>query len=307
MTRFALSTMFAQQSRFEDGGEFARFAAEAGYDALEISHSTSYEKLRQVVASAVLPIAAVHQPAPFEDSFLGVPNTALNLASLDAGERDEALHFARRSIDVAVEVGAAAVVLHLGHIDDTSLAAMDARLRGGSATNAFVPGALRRTAIEQRTRLAEPYLAAARDALRHLVSHAAATGVVLGIESRINFHELPLAAELPYLLDGFDPALVGYWHDVGHVEVLHRLGYVRRDAWFTQPGVRVVGAHVHDVAGIRDHRAPGHGDVAWQDHLAYLDHLDTWTLEIDQHEPDAAVAAAPRRLAELPTRSGVRG
>ena len=40
MKPLALSTMYAQQDRFADGAVFARFAAEAGYDAIEISHST---------------------------------------------------------------------------------------------------------------------------------------------------------------------------------------------------------------------------------------------------------------------------
>ena len=41
MTRpLALSTMYAQQDRFEDGATFARYVADAGYDSIEISHST---------------------------------------------------------------------------------------------------------------------------------------------------------------------------------------------------------------------------------------------------------------------------
>ena len=47
MKPLALSTMYAQQERFADGGEFAQFAADAGYDSIEISHSTTEEKLKQ--------------------------------------------------------------------------------------------------------------------------------------------------------------------------------------------------------------------------------------------------------------------
>ena len=119
---------------------------------------------------------------------------------------------------------------------------------------------------------------------------------MLGVESRINLLEIPLPTELPYLLEELDIALAGYWHDVGHAEVLHRLGYCERELWFEQPGVRCVGAHVHDVRGILDHRAPGLGDVDFAWHLSRLKHLEWLTLEINQNEPDESVVAAPGLL-----------
>lgn len=307
MTRFALSTMYAQHERFEDGAVFARFAADAGYDAIEISHSTPADRIGQIVAADVLPIVSVHQPAPWERSSLGIPNADLNLASLDRDERAEAIHYARKSIELAAELGAAAVVLHLGQVDDDELRDMDRRLRQRSGPEGFVPGALRRSAIARRSRLSEPYRDAARKSLRELTEVAAPLGVVLGVESRIHFHEIPLAAELPELLDGLDPERVGYWHDVGHVEVLHRLGYVDRSAWLGQSGVRCVGAHVHDVADLADHRAPGAGDVDWHDHLPYLAHLACWTLEINQFQPDDAVRSAPDLLRGALSRGSSRG
>ena len=64
LKKLALSTMFAQQERFADGAVFARFARKAGYDGLEISHSTDAAKLRQIQQANELPIVSVHQPAP---------------------------------------------------------------------------------------------------------------------------------------------------------------------------------------------------------------------------------------------------
>jgi sugar phosphate isomerase/epimerase len=294
---FALSTMYAQHERFENGAEFASFAARLGYDAIEVSHSTPLSKVRQIAGSGRLPVASIHQPAPWEQSFLGMSNADLNLASLDRDEHEEAVHYARRSIELASELGARAVVLHLGHIANRQLVDMDGRLRLGASPEVFTRGALRRSAIELRSAVAEPYVARARAALVELARLAGRLGIVLGVESRLNFHEIPLPTELPVLLDGFDPLLVGYWHDVGHAEVLHRLGYVNREAWFANPSVRCVGAHVHDVRGLVDHRAPGSGDVDWDAHLSHLASLESWTLEINQFEPDEAVSGAPGLLA----------
>ncbi len=86
MSRFVLSTMYAQAERFADGAEFARFAADAGYDAIEISHSTPEEKIDAIRAADVLPIASVHQPAPLR-TVAGRPNANLNLAAIDEQER----------------------------------------------------------------------------------------------------------------------------------------------------------------------------------------------------------------------------
>ena len=90
MKPLALSTMFAQQDRFADGAAFARFAAEAGYDGIEISHSTSEAKLRQILDANVLPVTSVHQPAPLRHAD-GRGNSHLNLASLDPVEREAAV------------------------------------------------------------------------------------------------------------------------------------------------------------------------------------------------------------------------
>lgn len=296
MTRFALSTMYAQHPRFDDGAEFARYALAAGYDAIEISHSTPDEKTRAVVASGFLPVASVHAPAPWALTPSGIPNADLNLASLDEAARVDAVDWASRSIELASEVGARAVVLHLGHVESPALVERDRALRGLFPAADLVACEL---ALRERLSVAPPYLAAARRSLVELADRASERGVVLGVESRLALHEIPHPSELPLMLQGFQPEMVGYWHDVGHTEALHRIGYVSREQWFSQPGVHVVGAHVHDATGITDHRAPGRGDVDLSWHLARVAHLPTVTLEINQFEPDEAVAATPGLLRSL--------
>jgi len=288
--------MYAQHPRFDDGAEFSRYTVAAGYDAIEISHSTPEDKTRAVIASGLLPIASVHAPAPWALTPSGIPNADLNLASLDEAARVDAVGWAGRSIALASEAGARAVVLHLGHVESPVLVQRDRVLRELYPAADLVACEL---ALQERLSAAPPYLAAARRSLVELAARASASGVVLGVESRLALHEIPLPSELPLLLQGFDPEMVGYWHDVGHTEVLHRMGYVPREQWFSQPGIHVVGGHVHDAAGTTDHRAPGRGDVDLSWHLARLAHLPTLTLEINQFEPDEAVAATPRLLRGL--------
>ena len=73
-----------------------------------------------------------------------------------------------------------------------------------------------------------------------------------------------------------------------------RLGLVDRRAWLDANGARCIGAHLHDVDGIGDHRAPGHGDVDvdWSYIAAGLPPHTLRVLEINQTQPADAVSAA---------------
>ncbi|QFG04120.1 sugar phosphate isomerase/epimerase family protein [Tepidiforma bonchosmolovskayae] len=301
MSQFALSTMFAQQPRFEDGAGFARFAAEAGYDAVEISHSTPAAKVAAIRAARVLPIVSIHQPAPYERLPNGRGNGSLNLAALDEDERRQAVAAAARSIDLAAEVGARRVVVHLGHVGTVSEQfeeelALRRAFDAGERESARVRE-LREALIARRAATAGPHLAAARRSLQELVALARPRGIAIGIENRYHYHEIPHPDEYAQLLDGFAPEEAGYWHDVGHAEVLHRLGLIDRHAWLDRWSGRCIGAHLHDVEGIGDHRAPGDGDVSWEYVVQGIRHLSSFTLEINQHQPDERVRAARGFLA----------
>jgi sugar phosphate isomerase/epimerase len=296
MKPLALSTMFAQQERFADGAEFARFAAEAGYDSIEISHSTAEGKLQQILDANVLPVTSVHQPAPWSRHPDGRGNSHLNLASTDDGERREAVRYAIESIAWAARIGVDRLVVHLGQVTDVpEMFEEEFEMRrmfdgGRGAEPRFAE--LRSAAIARRAAAAEPNVAMARQSLLELVHAAEPHGIAIGLENRYHFHEIPQPAEYDILLDGLALGQAGYWHDTGHVEVLHRLGFVDRHAWLDALSARCIGGHLHDVLGIGDHRSPGDGDVEWGYITAGLKHLSQYTLEINQHQPDERVRGA---------------
>lgn len=300
MKPLALSTMFAQQERFEDGRAFARFAAESGYDAIEISHSTTEAKLRQVLDANVLPITSVHQPAPYVRMANGRGNSHANLAAVNEEERLEAVGHASASIDWAAHIGAKRLIVHLGQVSDVEeqfeeeleMRRMFDSGRAGEPRFAE----LREAAIARRAREAEPYVAAARRSLLELVAAARPHGIAIGLENRYHYHEIPQPLEYEALLEGILLDEAGYWHDTGHAEVLHRLGFNDRHQWLHLHSRRCIGAHLHDVLGIGDHRAPGNGDVDWTYITEGLQHLPSYTLEINQHQGDDTVRGAPEFL-----------
>ena len=289
--------MWAVQRRFErDLPAFVRRAAELGFEAIEVNHSMNAEQVAairsQLALESGLPVTAVHAPAPLERRPGRGWNRDLNLAATDEGERELAVGDTRRSIELAAELGAPLVVVHLGQAGERELAG-ERRLRrlhdrGETAGERWQRAA--DEAAEQRSTLAAPYLAQARRSLDELASAAQAAGVTLGLECRLHYHQIPLPEEAAELLAAHPPRVAGYLHDVGHAEVLHRLGLVALDSWFELLGDRLVGVHLHDVRGLRDHRAPGNGDVDFAALAARIPPDAARTLEIDEQEPDADVA-----------------
>jgi sugar phosphate isomerase/epimerase len=152
-------------------------------------------------------------------------------------------------------------------------------------------------ARRERAAVAAPWLEAARRSLAELAPRAAEAGVTLGLESRLRYHEFPLPQEAADLLREHPVDVAGYWHDVGHVEVLARLGLVPLEAWRELLATRLVGVHIHDVRGLTDHRAPGTvsaiegGGVDFAALAATLPSTGLRTFEVDQHEPPAALAS----------------
>ncbi len=296
--KYSLSTMWAQQDRFDDMHTFAEAAKSLGYDAIEVSHATPTEQFERLLDGSGATLSSIHAPAPLV-KIDGKRNSSLNLAALD-DERDKAIEFTKGSIDHAANAGAGYVVVHLGGIGSKMLDSeskqrklFDSGTREGPEVDA-----LRRETLERRAELAPPWLEKAGESLAVLAAYAKERGVAIGLENRLHYHEFPLPQEALELCADYPADLVGYWHDVGHAEVQARLGYVDKRAWLDTLKERTLGSHLHDVDGIGDHRAPGNGDVEW-DYIA--EGLPTAALrvfEINQHQPDEDVAGAIAFLRE---------
>lgn len=297
----ALSSMWAQQERFRGHmDDFVRVAAAAGYTAIEPSHSADAEALQQLIDCAVLPVQSVHAPAPRERDGRGRWNMDLNLAALDDDERAAAVRATCRTIDYARRAGASAVVVHLGGCGSTLLDAerhLRTRYAAGECSGEG-QDQLRAQAEGLRAALAARHLPQAARSLDELAAYAQQAGVRIGLENRLHYHEIPQVDEVLQLLQPYPAELVGYWHDVGHAEVQHRLGLVDRHRWLQHNGARTIGSHLHDVSGILDHRVPGHGDVEWGYVAAGLPSAALRTFEINQNTAEPLLAEGLRLLIE---------
>ena len=293
MTTYSLSTMWAQQERFEDMHAFVSTAQSLGYDAIEVSHHTREDGFARLLNGSGATFSGIHAPAPNREA-LGKRNNTLNLASLDDEERLTAIAETKISIDHAAAVDAGFVIVHLGGIGAKMFASEQTHRKlfdSGTQTGPEID-ALRAETLEQRAEQAPPYLERAHETLADLVAYASERSIAVGLENRLHYHEFPLADEALTLMADYPADHVGYWHDVGHAEVLARLGYVDKRAWLDTLGSRTLGCHLHDVDGIGDHRAPGNGDVDWAYIAEGLPDSALRVFEISQRQSDDDVANA---------------
>lgn len=293
--------MWSQQERFSgDLSEFARVARSLGYEALEVSYVVPREGVEQLLDGGTLPIVSLHSPVPRLRHGDGRWSDSFNLASTDEAERRQAVAYSVATLEWAARAGARCVVLHLGGVGDQMMEPerrlrrlFDSGVRGGQEVEGLREE-LRRLRQEQQG----PHQEAARRSLAELAKEASRRGVALGLENRFHYHEIPQVEEALELLAPYPLEVAGYWHDVGHAEVLHRLGLLDRERWLRELGPRTIGSHLHDVEGIGDHRAPGRGDVRWDYIARGLPPAALRVFEIDQRQPDEAVAAAIAYLRE---------
>jgi sugar phosphate isomerase/epimerase len=259
----SLSTMWAK-GRFSHMAGFAARVRELGFTHIEPNALVSPRMLNELLKTAV-PISSIHSPCPAVLSSKGSPVSSLSLSSLDMSERMEAVSFTKRTIDLAANVSARAIVLHMGEVPiDLSLQERLYRLRDGGYNQTEEYRQVKESLVQQRLSLARPYVDAARKSLQELSRYSRQKGIMLGLETRFHFSEIPNMDEMAGPLDKVSERLAGYWHDVGHAEVQQQLGFSFHEEWLSRFKDRMVGIHLHDVRGISDHRTPGNGNMNWE-------------------------------------------
>jgi sugar phosphate isomerase/epimerase len=269
LPQVSLSTMWAK-GRFSHMAGFATKAKELGFTHIEANASISPQMLSELIEAPV-PISSIHSPCPAVLSSRGIPISSLSLSSLNENERIEAVSFTKKTLDLAASVRARAIVLHMGEVPiDLSLQDKLYKPHDGGYSQTKEYSQAKEELIYQRISQAPPYLDAARKSLQELIQYSRQKGIMLGLETRFHFHEIPNMDEMAKLLDEVPESLVGYWHDVGHAEVQQRLGFSLHEEWLSRFKDRMIGIHLHDVLGISDHQAPGKGDMNWEMVATYL-------------------------------------
>ncbi|MEJ5377881.1 MAG: TIM barrel protein [bacterium] len=267
------------------GHEIPSQALDMGFQGLELDYRITAQllsRLRTALRSSIS-VWSVHNvfPCPVPVSGRGtVTADPLLLSSRDKEERAQAVRWAVNTVEQACDLEAPAVVLHLGKVDmeDPTAELQDLFRKGAS----WSPEAQERMSQLRSLRESrrQPNLDAVLFSLDRIHKEADKRGIILGIENRLHFHEIPDIWEIGFLLQCFEGGRMGYWHDVGHARVQEKLGILKQEELLKKYAPQMVGIHLHDVVDLEDHHPPGKGDVDFGEVAAHLSERVIKILEV---------------------------
>lgn len=284
--------------RFPDLGGFFAAARDLGFRRFELNHAVTAAMIDATGLNGHR-IASIHEPCPAEHSMAELRSRGWLISAADEADRLRAVATVRRSIELAHRVGASVVVVHPGQVDvDPALerTLFELHRQGAACEPRF---ALARERLRSaRADRAGAAMRSVRRSLRELAEYAAGLGVRLGLENRYHFHEIPQPDELEELLAMDRGEVVGYWHDVGHAQAMESLGFSRHEDCLRRFASRIVGIHLHDIDGIRDHLAPGLGCLDWDLVARHLPAAALRTCEFQSFNSPLEVVAGLSLLVE---------
>ena len=272
-----------------------------GFSHIELSHGMSVAKvpgIRKALQRGIFTCAGVHNffPSPVE-VMIDAPD-AYEFTSHRPTERQRALDLTLRTLDLAAELKAEYLVLHMGSVPlnpDKWSRRLTAMVAEGRQTHPeYVKAKLE--FVRKREKIGPLYYHRALDALTAIAARAAALGIKLAIESRSHYEDVPSEREMEALQEHFaDNPWVGYWHDFGHVQLKHNLGLLDHCEWLERIAPHLIGGHVHDVEWpARDHRVPFSGTLDYAAILRYFppDCPLVWELSPTREDDDIRDALA---------------
>lgn len=283
------------------GTELVEELISTGVDGLELDYRIPSALFADMIPSLkTTRIFSVHNYFPVPDILLPSQGSgdAFFLSARNEEERKLAVDFTVKSLRAAGELGARYLVVHLGEVD------CDTRGRALIATYREIGGGVeyenaRKQLILERGEKEEDYLGYVCSSLERVLKEAEKIGVFVCIENRYYPHQIPSFEEVGRLIERFDGGPIRYWHDVGHAVVMEQLGFTPHHDWLKRYGDHLAGIHFHDVAGIRDHLAPGQGDVRFEELRPFLREEIVKIVEVHPHVKPEELVGGVNRIREL--------
>lgn len=265
----SLSTMWAIKT-MPTLTDFFEFARRSGFARVELNHKVTSAMLGGIDCQC-FQIGSVHEPCPADTSADELKQRDWLVSSTNEDCRREGVKAIQRSIDLAAQLNASAIVIHAGHTSlDHGLERKLRALIASGKRESEEYRELRQQMIKTRTQSAQARFESVKKSILELLAYAEKSGIRLGIENRYHYLEIPSPNELDVLLGLAEPARIGFIYDVGHAEVLDRMGFYAHEEWLKRFAPRIIGTHLHDVVGLTDHYAPGLGEVDFSMVAAYL-------------------------------------
>lgn len=279
-----------------------REIVDLGFARIELGHGIRLplmEGAMRALESGLCTFSSLHNFCPLPIEITRASPDCYMLSSPDSRERERALRHTFQTIDFAQRLGAPFVVMHMGRsaIDDYTERLVRFAQVGLLNSRDFVKTKLE--CVRKREAGVEHHLRRAKESLREAADYAASKGIKLGVESRHSYEEIPSEAEMLDVLDEFNEPSVGYWHDFGHVQVKHNLGFCDHLEWMRAAAPRLLGCHLHDTRWPgKDHMAPFDGDIDYDPLIALLPRDTLFVFEMSPRRTKEEILEGKRKWIE---------
>lgn len=291
-----------------------REMADLGFSHVELSHGirvTLVPGILRALEEGVVKVGSTHNFCPLPAGFSQAAPNAYEPSALDPTQHDQWARQTRRSLDFAAQVGARALVAHLGSVrfwwrnPAKKLLDRADKFFGENPPQKFAGdpklAALREKTLEKIRARMGPYWAQVLAGVEAVREHALARGVALGFENRERPDELPLDDGFTELFAGIaQPNTAGYWHDTGHAHLKEQLGIIDHRAHLEKNAARLVGFHLHDTTDAgRDHQPVGDGGVDFEMVSRFWKPHHLLVLELSPRVPAEDVVKSRKRIESL--------
>ncbi len=197
------------------GKEIIEAIAQLGLEAIELEYRLSWPMFLEIrpYLPERMKVLSIHNffPVPDGVSKDKASGDFYSLSSFDEEERKLAVRYSLETIKWAKELGAKAIVLHLGKLPTPEFMEVIKDLYDQKKTITPEGSRIIQELKEERASLGRAYIDRALISLEALAQEAEKTGILLGIENRYNIHDFPNTEELKIIfqkISGKLPALL---------------------------------------------------------------------------------------------------
>jgi sugar phosphate isomerase/epimerase len=249
----------------DSGLEVIQAILDLGVEGVELEYRLTAPMLKEILPFLKrkrVTVTSLHNFLPLPE---GLPKEeangdAFSLSSPDGEERALALRYTLRTMEWAEELGARAVVLHLGKIPMDDAMGHLKKLYDQKKIQTEEGKTFIQEQKQIRAQKSRKHLDAALRSMEKLALEADRRRILLGLENRFNLHDFPDFDEFKTLFGEFSGSPVRYWHDLGHATVQQNLGLADPKEFLENFSPLLAGVHLHGCRGYNDHNAPGSGE-----------------------------------------------
>ena len=286
-----------------DGAQLLAEINDLGFNSVQLDCKITEKLLVQMESQfrIGMQVFSVHNFFPVPPGILqenADPDLFL-LSSLYKNEREEAVKHTIRTIELAADLEAPIVVLHLGHVDvkDESKRLFDFYEWGEREFEAF--GKLVTELRGKREFKQQKHQDAVLFSLDKLNKRAMDLDILLALENRSRYHQIPDLYELELFFAEFDGGNLRYWHDTGHAAIQEKVGIFKQEQFLQKYSEQLIGIEIHDVKELNEYLAPGKGELDFKEILDYVPGEVVKVLEIKEAEHEEEIIAGRDIIKEI--------